>query len=250
MPEERANSQTETPTERCWGSLTLSVRASRVFAFSRWLWCPTGEDHPPLPLLTSLHTEMGWWIQKSEENWGYLDCILGEWRVLKVVEVLPRHFIFIVKYSVHMVDRGNFCSQPGIQKWKGCGLWMKGAADRHAWGFMVVRWEAASCWWVTVWAWRLRTCPLKDDAIRYLHLCWAYIHTPPRLMHRRAISAAVFWSLCRAVWASVLHVWVGIVDLLAYDQWVKPRLHWATSEMLKWCLSERLLRDKSLGKFD
>ncbi len=36
--------------------------------------------------------------------------------LLKVVEVLPRYFIFIVKYSVRMVDRGNFCSQPAIQK--------------------------------------------------------------------------------------------------------------------------------------
>lgn len=36
--------------------------------------------------------------------------------VLKVVEVLPRYFIFIVKYSARMVDRGNFCSQPAIQK--------------------------------------------------------------------------------------------------------------------------------------
>lgn len=36
--------------------------------------------------------------------------------LLKVVEVLPRYFIFIVKYSARMVDRGNFCSQPAIQK--------------------------------------------------------------------------------------------------------------------------------------
>ena len=36
---------------------------------------------------------------------------------LKVVaKILPRYFIFIVKYSVHMVDRGNFRSQPTIQK--------------------------------------------------------------------------------------------------------------------------------------
>lgn len=37
--------------------------------------------------------------------------------LLKVVaKILPRYFIFIVKNSVHMVDRGNFCSQPAIQK--------------------------------------------------------------------------------------------------------------------------------------
>lgn len=57
-------------------------------------------------------------------------CILRELvGLLKVVEVLPRYFIFILKYSLHMVDRGNFCSQPAIQKWKGCGLWMKGARE-------------------------------------------------------------------------------------------------------------------------
>lgn len=46
-------------------------------------------------------------------------CMVGELEglsLLKVVEVLPRYFIFIVKYSACMVDRGNFCSQPAIQK--------------------------------------------------------------------------------------------------------------------------------------
>lgn len=48
------------------------------------------------------------------------------------------------------------------------------------------------------------------------------------LMQRRPISIAelpVFWSLCQVVWASVLHVWMGNVDLLGYDHWEKPPLH-------------------------
>lgn len=66
--------------------------------------------------------------------WEYVLCVcmtreLEGPSLLKVVEVLPRYFIFIVKYSARMVDRGNFCSQPAIQKWKGCGLWMKGAGE-------------------------------------------------------------------------------------------------------------------------
>lgn len=100
---------------------------------------------------------------------------------------------------------------------------------------MVVRWEAASCWWVTVWAWRLRTCPLEGDAIRYPHLCRPYIHMPP-LMQRRPVSIAelpVFWSLCQVVWANVLHVWMENVDLLDYDHWEKPPLHKMTLCFLK-----------------
>lgn len=65
---------------------------------------------------------------------GFWDSVCMLWELeglslLKVVEVLPEYFVFIVKYSVRMVDRGNFCSQPTIQKWKGCGLWMKGARE-------------------------------------------------------------------------------------------------------------------------
>lgn len=43
--------------------------------------------------------------------------------------ILPRYFIFKTEYSVRTVDRGNFCSQPAIQKWRGCGLWMKEARE-------------------------------------------------------------------------------------------------------------------------
>lgn len=43
--------------------------------------------------------------------------------------ILPRYFIFIAEYSVRTVDRGNFCSQLAIQKWRGCGLWMKEARE-------------------------------------------------------------------------------------------------------------------------
>lgn len=150
----QANRQSRTPQPLCFPSLCqtpLSTKTLRCveevspyhsqsfsvgsFAFSMWLWCPTGEDHSPLPLLTSLHTGMGWSIHECKKKDGVLGkgvCMPRELvglSLLKVVEVLPRYFIFIVKYSMRMVDRGNFCSQPAIQKWKGCGLWMKGARE-------------------------------------------------------------------------------------------------------------------------
>lgn len=104
------------------------------FAFSHWLWCPTEEDHSPLPLLTSPPYRDGMIDSWEKKGRGFWDSVCMLWELeglslLKVVEVLPRYFIFIVKYSTRMVDRGNFCSQPTIQKWKGCGLWMKGARE-------------------------------------------------------------------------------------------------------------------------
>lgn len=84
----------------------------------------------------SWHTSIQGWNDRSmsakkEGILGGCVCMreLDGLSLLKVVEVLPRYFIFIVKYSARMVDRGNFCSQPAIQKWKGCGLWMKGARE-------------------------------------------------------------------------------------------------------------------------
>lgn len=145
------------------------------------------------------------------------------WRWLNLAKIFHIHnWIF----SAHG-GQGQFLQSARHSKVK--GMWLVdegGKRDRHAWGFMVVRWEAASCWWVTVWAWCLRTCLLKGDAIRYPYLCEADIHMP--LMQKRPLSIAelpLFWSLCQVVWASVLHVWMRNVDLLSYDHWEKTCLH-------------------------
>lgn len=44
---------------------------------------------------------------------------------LKVVEVLPKYFIFTVKYSVHTVDGAISAVSPPFRSEKGCGLRMK-----------------------------------------------------------------------------------------------------------------------------
>lgn len=51
---------------------------------------------------------------------GVCVCVLRELKGVSllraVAKIFPRYFIFIVKYSAHMADRGNSCSQPAIQK--------------------------------------------------------------------------------------------------------------------------------------
>lgn len=208
-----------------------------TFAFSLWLWWPTREDHSPLPLLTSLHTGMD--DRSMSAKTGDIGSVHAGrvggaltfedgWSLAKIFHI--HSWIF----SAHG-GQGQFLQSACHSKVKGMWLVDEGSErDRHAWGFMVVRWEAGSCWWMTVWAWRLRTCPLKGDAIRYPHLCEADIHMP--LMQKRPISIAelpVFWSLCQVVWASVLHVWMRNVDLLGYDHWEKTPLHKTTLWLLK-----------------
>lgn len=63
------------------------------------------------------------------DSWEGVYMLREGFSLLKVVEALPRFFIFIFTYSLHMVDGSNFCSQPAIQKWRGCGLRMMGARE-------------------------------------------------------------------------------------------------------------------------
>lgn len=94
-----AKRQSRTPEPFCFPSLCQSPLSTSIlhcaeevspyhplsfsvgsFAFSQWLWCPTGGDHSPLPLLTPLHTGMGW----STHEWKkreYWKCVWWEsWR--------------------------------------------------------------------------------------------------------------------------------------------------------------------------
>lgn len=59
--------------------------------------------------------------------------------LFRMPEVLPRYFIFIVKYSGHIVDR-QFLQSACHSKLKGMWLVDEGSKrDRQAWDFMVVR---------------------------------------------------------------------------------------------------------------
>lgn len=120
----------------CWGGLTLS--STELWCWKFCLQSVTLVPNRRRSFTTSFPDIPPYRDGMIDSEWkkkgGYSEgvCILRElvgFSLLKVVEVLPRYFIFIVKYSVRMVDRGNFCSQPAIQKWKGCGLWMKGARE-------------------------------------------------------------------------------------------------------------------------
>lgn len=166
-----------------WRSLTIS--STELLYCEFWVQSVTlfTKQRRPfnLSLLASLRTGTGWSIH--EHKYRDIGSVHGErvggdltfedgWSLAKAFHI--HGWIF----SAHG-GQGQFLQSARHSKVKGMWLVDEGSVrDRHAWGFMVFRWEAASCWWVTVWAWRLRTCPRKGVAIRYPHLRGWYTYAP------------------------------------------------------------------------
>lgn len=134
--------------------------------------------------------------------------------LLKLVEVLPRCFIFIVKYSVCMVDGGNFCSKRAIQKWKGCG-WREPERKTH---IGLHGSQMSGCWLLMGdCVWCLRTCLLKGDAIQYPYLYETDIHMPHYAedanINCRLSSVLVIMPSCMSKPHACLNVECGLTEL-------------------------------------